>query len=155
MEPKKKFFLEGKKLVFLKKKLKKKIWKNFGKIFFSIFFSLYTSKNTGFWSSSRANNFFSKNGLHHFLGEPSGYLHAKFQKNLGCGYRENLVTDELTNERTNGRTQPKLQDPFPHIFGGSKNTGFWNHQATFMPNFSVYSKEYQCVMRLGLLPPPV
>ena len=62
-------------------------------------------------------NFFSKNGLHHFLGEPSGYLHAKCQKNLPSGYREKLVTDG----RTNGRTQPKLQDPFPHIFGGSKN----------------------------------
>ena len=50
--------------------------------------------------------FFSKNGLHHFLGEPSGYLHAKFQKNLPSGYREKLVTDgrtdELTNELTNG-----------------------------------------------------
>ena len=52
--------------------------------------------------------FFSKNGLHHFLGEPSGYLHAKFQKNLGCGYRENLVTNERTNERTDGLTEPKL-----------------------------------------------
>ena len=35
----------------------------------------------------------SKNGLHHFLGEPSGYLHAKFQKNLPSGYREKLVTN--------------------------------------------------------------
>ena len=59
----------------------------------SIFFSIYTSKNTGFWSSSRANNFFLKNGLHHFLGEPSGYLHAKFQKNLPSSYREKLVTN--------------------------------------------------------------
>ena len=109
MELKKKFFLEGKKLVFLKKKLKKKIWKNFGKIFFSIFFSLYTSKNTGFWSSSRANNFFSKNGLHHFLGEPSGYFHAKFQKNLPSGYRELLGTNELTD----GRTEPNAKDHFP------------------------------------------
>ena len=123
LEPKKKFFLEGKKLVFLKKKLKKKIWKNFGKIFFSIFFSLYTSKNTGFWSSSRANNFFSKNGLHHFLGEPSGYLHAKFQKNLPSGYREKLVTNGLTNGLTDGHSLMH-RTIFPHIFGRSKNFFF-------------------------------
>ena len=47
-----------------------------------------------------SNNFFSKNGLNHFLGEPSGYLHAKFQKILTSGYREKLVTDGLTNELT-------------------------------------------------------
>ena len=60
-----------------------------------------TVKNTDFWSSSRANNFFSKNGLHHFLGEPSGYLHAKFQKNLPSSYREKLVTNGLTDGLTN------------------------------------------------------
>ena len=61
-----------------------------------------TVKNTAFWSSSRANNCFSKNRLHNFLGEPSGYLHAKFQKNLPSGYRELLRTDG----RTDGRTEP-------------------------------------------------
>ena len=43
-------------------------------------------------------------GLHHFLGEPSGYIHAKFQKNLMSGYREKLVTNGQTNGRTNGLT---------------------------------------------------
>ena len=60
-------------------------------------------KNTAF-EAHPGQMIFLKNGLHHFLGEPSGYLHAKFQKNLGCGYRENLVTDERTNERTDGHS---------------------------------------------------
>ena len=77
-------------------------------------------KNTAFWSSSRANNFFSKNGLHHFLGEPSGYLHAKFQKNLPSGYRELLGTDGRTDGRTNERSLMH-RTIFPHIFGRSKN----------------------------------
>ena len=122
MEQKKKIFFGGEKFVFLKK-LKKKFGKISGKIVGAVseINSLLTNeltykgeiiepvafagsillKNTVFWSSSRANNFFLKNGLHHFLGEPSGYLHAKFQKNLPSGYRELLGTngrmDELTN----------------------------------------------------------
>ena len=43
LEQKKKF-LEGKKLVFLKKKMKKKIWKNFGKNFFFDFFFRFTHR---------------------------------------------------------------------------------------------------------------
>ena len=93
MEQRKKNFFGGKKISFFEKTMKKKFGKISEKFFFRFFFSLYTSKNTGFWSSSRANNFFSKNGLHHFLGEPSGYLHAKFQKNPMRGYREKLVTN--------------------------------------------------------------
>ena len=49
------------------------------------------------------NDIFSKNGLHHFLGTISGYLHAKFQKNLMSGYRELLGTKERTDELTNGQ----------------------------------------------------
>ena len=83
--------------------MKKKIWKNFGKIFFSIFFSLYTSKNTGFWSSSRA-----KNG-----GEKISFfektMKKKFWKNFGkkfvfdffniinakCG-QQSIFSDKIT-----------------------------------------------------------
>ena len=105
MEQKKIFFFGGEKISFFEKKnWKKKFGKISEKFFFRFFFSLYTSKNTGFWSSSRANIFFSKNGLHHFLGEPSGYLHAKFQKNLPSGYRVSIFFSIYT----------------------SKNTGFWS-----------------------------
>ena len=45
-------------------------------------------------------NFFLKIRLHHFLGTISGYVHAKFQKNLMSGYREKLVTNERTDDRT-------------------------------------------------------
>ena len=37
-----------------------------------------------------SNNFVSKIQLGHFLGTISDYLHAKFQKNSMCGYREML-----------------------------------------------------------------
>ena len=105
MEQKKKIF-GGKKISFFEKTMKKKIGKISEKKFFDFFFRFTHRKIPVFGAHPGQIIFFSKNGLHNFLGEPSGYLHAKFQKNLGCGYREKLVTNGRTDELTNGRTEP-------------------------------------------------
>ena len=48
--------------------------------------------------------FFSKIGLRHILGITILHQCAKNQKILMSQSREKLVTDERTNERTDGRT---------------------------------------------------
>ena len=61
------------------------------------------AKKTGFPAFLARKNFFSKIGLRHILGIAIMHLCAKNQKKLMSRSREKLLTDERTNERTDGR----------------------------------------------------
>ena len=56
-----------------------------------------------FWPKFAQKNFFSKIGLRHILGTTILHHCAKNQKKLMSQSREKLVTDERTDERTNGQ----------------------------------------------------
>ena len=67
----KKFFLGGKKLVFLKKKIQKKFWKKFGKIFFLFFFVDFFNIMVTYFDSNR---FFQAKSLSYHIKQFLGLL---------------------------------------------------------------------------------
>ena len=80
LEPKKKFFLEGKKLVFLKKKLKKKFGKISEKFFFRFFFRFTHRKIPVFGAHPGQIIFFRKTGSITFWGNHQATFMPNFRK---------------------------------------------------------------------------